>query len=467
MPLRHNRVMPQAPRKVRIVTLGCAKNEVDSEEIAGVLQDGGYEVDAETKAPDLTIINTCAFVESAQRESIEAIRKAVRSKGVGKVIVAGCLVQRLGEELKRLAPGADGYVGVGQMGRFGLIAEQVFGRTEPVFEVDPPQHRWAEVGSRARSGKPWSAYLKISEGCDHHCAFCTIPSFRGRHVSKPIERILDEARTLIAGGVKELNIIAQDVTQYGHDLYGEYSLARLLRELDAVPGVEWIRLLYCYPSLLDEEVIQAIAGLPHVVKYVDVPLQHASGPALRRMKRPGDGERYLKLVEKLRAAMPDGAIRTTFIVGFPGETDIEFAELLAFVKQAKLDRVGAFMYSRETGTPAHDLPGQLPMRVKRARLDRLMRAQQEISLERNRAWEGRTLRVLVEEQREGWLLGRSHRDAPEIDGVVYARGAVEPGSFVDVQVTQGREYDLYGVVEGTAPSRGLTPLRMADPKRPL
>lgn len=444
------------------MTLGCAKNEVDSEEIAGVLRDSGYEIGDHSHA-DLTVINTCGFLEAAKAESIEAIRKAVRTKGKGRVVVAGCLAQRLGAELERLAPGADAYVGVGQMGRFDEIVRGVLGGSAQRLQVEAPHHRWADVATRARSGRPWSAYLKISEGCDHRCTFCTIPSFRGRHVSKPLERLVQEARHLADTGAREINLIAQDVTQYGFDLYGRFTLPKLLHELDRIDGIDWIRLLYFYPNRLTDEVIEAMASLPKVLPYIDIPLQHVHPETLRRMKRPWDGERYLRLFEKLRVAMPECAIRTTFIVGFPGETEAEFQAMLDFVDAASLDRVGAFLFSREPGTPSYDMAGQVPSRVKRERYDRLMRRQQSISLAINRAWIGRNLDMLVEERKGDWLIGRSFRDAPEIDGLVYASGDAEPGRIVSVEVTDAAEYDLYAA----SAQEMSAPLRASVPARPL
>jgi ribosomal protein S12 methylthiotransferase len=245
-------------------------------------------------------------------------------------------------------------------------------------------------------------------------------------------------------------------------LYKEFTLPRLLRSLNDVDGIEWVRMLYFYPNRLTDEVIEAMASLPKVVEYVDIPLQHTHPDVLRRMKRPWDGDRYLSLIERLRAAMPDVAVRTTFIVGFPGETEQQFASLVSFVQEAKLDRVGAFLFSREPGTPAHDMPGQVPLKVKQERYDRLMRAQQAVSLSKSHHWEGRSLRVLVDECKDGWVAGRSFRDAPEIDGWVYARGNAEPGTFVDVQVTEGREHDLYGHLAGAeAPKRQVRRLQMA------
>ncbi|MDI9636622.1 30S ribosomal protein S12 methylthiotransferase RimO [Kamptonema cortianum] len=459
--------MREEPKNVRIITLGCAKNEVDSEEIAGVLRSAGHSVDGSQKA-EITIINTCGFLESAKQESIAAIRAAVAQKGAGKVIVAGCLSQRMGEELSRLAPGADAYVGVGQMGRFDSVVNQLFHQDEPIIEVKPPQHQWADVATRARTGKPWSAYLKVSEGCDHRCTFCTIPSFRGNHVSKPMERVLSEANHLVKTGCREINLIAQDVTQYGYDLYKEFTLPKLLKSLGEINDLEWIRILYFYPNRLTDEVIESIATIPRVAKYIDIPLQHTHPDTLRRMKRPWHGDRYLKLIEKVRSAVPDVAIRTTFIVGFPGETEDEFRHMVDFVKAAKLDRVGAFTFSREPGTPAHDMPNQIPLKVKQDRFDKLMRTQAPISLAINRSWEGKSIKVLVEEAKDGWIAGRSYRDAPEIDGWVYAKGEAKPGSLVEVTVTEGKEHDLYGHLQGTEPpKRQLIPLQMVSGKTPL
>ena len=434
-----------ATEAVKIVTLGCAKNEVDSEEIAGVLQQAGYRVEGEGKSTAVTIINTCGFLESAKAESIAAIKAAVKEKHLGRtgrVIVAGCLAQRLGAELQELAPGADAYVGVGQMGRFDQIIAEVRGSRSPLIDVTPPHHRWADIPTRARSGNPWSAYLKISEGCDHRCTFCTIPSFRGRHQSKPIERVVAEARHLASQGVIEINLIAQDVTQYGFDLYQAFTLPKLLRELNQVEGIQWIRLLYFYPNRLTDEVIATMVECEKVVPYIDIPLQHTHPDTLRRMKRPWEGDRYLKLFEKVRAAMPDVAIRTTFIVGFPGETEEEFQHLLDFAEEAQLDRIGAFLFSREPGTPSHEMENQVPFRIKQQRYDRLMKRQQRISLQLNQRWVGRTLDVLVEDYREKWSIGRSFRDAPEIDGLVLVSGKLPIGSMTSVSVSQAEPYDL-------------------------
>jgi ribosomal protein S12 methylthiotransferase len=463
--------MPANSDKVRIVTLGCAKNEVDSEEIAGVLGKAGYTIDGTSETADVIIINTCGFLESAKDESIATIRAAVAEKEAGrasKVIVAGCLAQRMGAELMRLAPGADSYVGVGQMARFAEILETVKRERDTVLDVAPPHHRWADVPTRARAGRPWSAYLKISEGCNHRCTFCTIPSFRGAHQSKPIERVVAEAKHLSYQGTREINLIAQDVTQYGFDLYKAFTLPKLLKELNGVDGIDWIRMLYFYPNLLTDEVIETMAALPKVVKYIDIPLQHTHPDVLRRMKRPWDGERYLDLFDKVRAAMPEVAIRTTFIVGFPGETEEEFEDLLEFCEAAELDRVGAFTFSREPSTPSYDMPDQVPDEVKKERYDRLMTLQQEISLEVNQSWIGKEIDVLVEDVKDGWLVGRSHRDAPEIDGFVFVEGEGKPGDFVRAKVTGAEPYDLIAKSLRTPKTgpRKLTSLRVAAPVAP-
>ena len=464
--------MVNSNEKIKIVTLGCAKNEVDSEEIAGVLKEAGYLIDGGAKKSAVTIINTCGFLEASKEESIRAIKEAVRERKAGKtgkVIVAGCLAQRLGPELMRLAPGADSYVGVGQMARFSEIVDSVRNQTGQTLDVEPPHHRWADIPTRARTGRPWSAYLKISEGCDHRCTFCTIPSFRGSHQSKPIERIVAEAKHLAATGTLEINLIAQDVTQYGYDLYKQFTLPRLLKELNAIDGLRWIRLLYFYPNRLTDEVIETMATCEKVLPYIDIPLQHAHPDTLRRMHRPWDGERYLKLFEKVRAAMPECAIRTTFIVGFPGETQEEFDYLINFTKEAKLDRVGAFVFSREPGTPSFDMESQVSPKVKRERYDKIMRIQQAISHDVNRGWMGRELEVLVDEHKDGWSIGRSHRDAPEIDGLVFINSELPLGSIVRAQVNGAEAYDLYAEPVGPAvvATRKMQSLRMAGPARPL
>lgn len=442
--------------KVSLITLGCAKNEVDSEEMLGVLASEGYTVthsDAPGHLPqdtDVAVINTCGFIESARQQSLDTIREVLKRKERGevqKVVVAGCLAQRCGTELSASLPGVDAFLGTGQIASIGQVVAQTLVRADQLMQIpQKPHHRWAGVPTRVRAGYPWSAYLKISEGCDHRCTFCAIPSFRGPHVSKPMEQILAEAEMLAQQGVRELNLIAQDSTQYGYDLYGQMRLPELLRALSRVEGIVWIRLFYCYPSRVNREVIEAIATTPKVCHYIDMPLQHADNAMLRAMRRPMSYEGYLKLLADFRAAAPDVAIRTTFIVGFPGETEQQFATLERFLEEAQFDRVGVFEYSVEEGTPSAHIRPRVPAHIKRQRYERLMQRQRAISLARNRTWIDREIDVLIEGHAPhdpALLVGRSFRDAPEIDGQVYVRRCLaRPGTFVRARVTEARPYDL-------------------------
>src|SRR5579871_2353782 len=442
--------------KVSLINLGCAKNEVDSEEMLGVLAGEGYAVES-CREPggvsddaDVIVINTCGFIEAAKEESINTILEALQRKERGevkKVVVAGCLAQRYGKELAQEMPEVDAFLGTGQMGSIGSVVGQTLVRPEQLLQVaEKPHHRWVSTPTRQRIGAPWTAYLKISEGCDHACTFCAIPSFRGRHVSKPMERILAEAELLAREGVKELNLIAQDSTQYGYDLYGKMRLPELLQALSQVAGIHWIRLFYCYPSRVNRGIIEAIATTPKVCAYIDMPLQHADNAMLRAMRRPMSYEGYLKLLADFRAAVPDVAIRTTFIVGFPGETPEQFATLENFVEAAQFDRVGVFEYSVEDGTPSAAIEPKIPSRTKRARKEKLLARQQAIALACNRKWVGRELDILIESRSPlevTTAVGRSFRDAPEIDGKVYVRRcSAQPGTFVRARVLEARPYDL-------------------------
>jgi len=444
------------PAKVSLINLGCAKNEVDSEEMLGVLAKEGYAIetshdsDGVSADADVIVINTCGFIDAAKEESIQTILEALERKKRGevrKVVVAGCLVQRYAKELAAEMPEVDAFLGTGRMQTISRVVGQSLIRTEQLLEVAAkPHHRWVDTPTRARIGSPWTAYLKISEGCDHACTFCAIPSFRGRHVSKPMERILAEAEQLAAQGVKELNLIAQDSTQYGYDLTGKMRLPDLLRELAQVDGLRWIRLFYCYPSRVNRGIIEAIATTPKVCHYIDMPLQHADNEMLRRMRRPMRYEGYLKLLADFRAAAPDVAIRTTFIVGFPGETKSHFATLERFLDEAQFDRVGVFEYSVEDGTPSADMEPKVSSRVKRARKEALMQRQQAISLACNQKWVGRELEVLIEGRSPldvTMATGRSFRDALEIDGQVKVRRCTaRPGTFIRTRVVEARPYDL-------------------------
>lgn len=449
-------VRPGAKGAVSVINLGCAKNEVDSEEIMGELLGAGYAVESSADVTgiragtDVVVINTCAFIDSAKEESINTVLEALQRKERGeikKVIVAGCLAQRYGSELALEMPEVDVFLGTGRMGRVSSLVGESLIRTDQLLEVAAkPHHRWIDTPTRVRIGTPWSAYLKISEGCDHACTFCAIPSFRGKHVSKPMEQILREAEGLAQSGVREINLIAQDSTQYGYDLYGKMRLPELLRELSQVDGIRWIRLFYCYPSRVNRGVIEAIATTPKVCHYIDMPLQHADNEMLRAMRRPMTYEGYLKLLADFRSAAPDVAIRTTFIVGFPGETKRHFETLERFVEEAQFDRLGVFEYSVEEGTPSAEMAPKVPSRVKRQRREALMQRQQAISLACNQRWVGRELEVLIESRSllDGTTaIGRSFRDAPEIDGQVYVRrSAANPGTFIRARVVEAQNYDL-------------------------
>lgn len=432
-----------------LVQLGCAKNQVDGEEMLGALalsERGAVEFVADKADADVLIVNTCGFINSAKEESISAILDAVKRKGrgqVSRVIVTGCLAQRYGADLAREIPEVDAFLGIEGA---PLVGNVVFGdRPRQINLVAQVADKYPLIPqARLRATRtPWTAYLKISEGCDHACTFCAIPGIRGRHRSKPIERLVLEATQLAASGAKELNLVAQDTTAYGMDLYGRLALPDLLQSLAGVEGIQWLRLLYCYPTMVRQPLIDALRALPQVIPYIDMPLQHGDDAMLKAMKRGGSVEQYKRLFGKMREQLPDLALRTTFLVGFPGETDAQFARLLDFVREMRFDRLGVFTYSPEEGTPAHDLPGAVSPRVMRERRDALMAAQQPISLANNRKWLGRTLDVLVESRSGEDAVGRSFRDAPEIDGTVTVTGcAAPPGALIPARITQAAPYDL-------------------------
>ena len=433
--------------KVGLVQLGCAKNQVDGEEMLGALAGGGRVQFVSDKADaDVLIVNTCGFINSAKEESIAAILDAVKRKQrgqVSKVIVTGCLAQRYGADLAREIPEVDAFLGIESGPK---ITSVVFGdRPRQINLVEGVAEKYPLVPLRRlrATAAPWTAYLKISEGCDHTCTFCAIPGIRGKHRSKPIERLVLEATQLAQSGARELNLVAQDTTAYGMDLYGRLALPELLQALAPIEGISWLRLLYCYPTMVRQPLIDVLSDLPSVIQYIDMPLQHGDDAMLKAMKRGGSVEQYKRLFGKMRDALPDLALRTTFLVGFPGETDAQFESLLGFVQEMRFDRLGVFTYSAEEGTPAFDLPGAVPPKIMRERRDALMAAQQPISLENNTRWIGRTLDVLIESRRGEDAVGRSFRDAPEIDGeVIVSRCAAAPGEMISARVTSAQPYDL-------------------------
>lgn len=417
----------------------------------GQLRAAGMEVCTDENQADVLIVNTCGFKEDAAQESVDALLRSVewKKRVDGRALVAaGCLVQRYGAGLADEIPGVDAFIGVGQYDGLAAQVREILesGTRSPLLQIGPPRAIPHRQGPRVRSTPPWTAYVRISDGCDYRCAFCTIPSIRGDHASRPIEAIVAEARDLAAEGTVELVLVAQDSMRYGWDIYGTLALPRLLRELAKVDGIEWIRVMYAFPATVTDGVIEVIASEPKVCKYLDIPLQHANRNVLKGMNRPGDGERYLRILERFRGMCPEIAIRSTFIVGHPGETPAAFEELKQFLLSAEMDRVGVFTYCREEGTPSAELPGQVPRRLAEKRREDLMKVQAGISRRKNKALIGATLDVLVEGRREdGGFTGRSYRDAPEIDGTVsFSAETVELGAIVPVKINQADVHDLAG-----------------------
>ncbi len=441
--------------KVALVSLGCAKNLVDSEVMLGLLAEAGHTIVEEVTEAETIIVNTCAFIESAKEEAIEALLELSDLKAQGtcrRLICAGCLAQRYSTDLRLELPEVDAFAGTDAIQEIVAVVE---GR-ELAGCRGAGSFLYSSATPRLRAAPQWSAYLKIAEGCDHECTFCAIPAIRGPQQSRPPADILAEYRALVAEGVCEVNLIAQDTSAYGRDL-GNASLEGLLRQLDTVEFDGWLRVLYMHPAHITPGLLAALAEVSAVVPYVDIPLQHAAPSLLEAMGRPGSPESHLDLLQRIREALPAVAIRTTFLVGFPGETEEDFDLLCDFVTEARFDRLACFAFSREEDTPAHDLPAQVAAEVARERLDRLMELQEPISLARNTELVGGRLRVLLEDfdPPTGGMKGRSYRDAPEVDGEVIVgdcRG--DPGDFVEVLITAGEVHDLRGqVVRGQAPRK--------------
>ncbi len=442
---------------VGFVALGCPKNVVDSEKMLAHLAEAGFLIAAAPERADVVIINTCGFIEPAKLESLEATRQAIANKKMGnvqKVIVAGCLSQRLGEELLEQAAGVDAVVGLEHRDAIVRIVRDTLASDEARVYHAPLAHAIADDRVRLRIGPAHSAYLRISEGCSHRCSFCTIPMIRGPFRSKPPAMVLEEAGELAGSGAVELNLIGQDTTLYGRDLKLQDGLVSLLQEMGQIPGLSWIRLLYAYPTGITDRLIEMIARSEKIVHYLDIPVQHANDRILKAMRRPDRKEDLCRLLERLRAAMPDIILRTTLIVGFPGETQGEFNELREFVQWARFDALGAFTYFPEAGTPAAQLPAQVPDEVKQARLDELMLTQQEIAFAQNKERAGSRLTCLVEDggrrtedgrrRRQSALgRGRFYGQAPDIDSVcLIERCSAGPGRFVEAKVVGTRDYDL-------------------------
>lgn len=443
--------------KIGVVSLGCPKNLVDSETMLGLIHEEKYEITNDPSEAEIIIVNTCGFIESAKEESINTILQMAEYKKSGSckyIIVTGCLSQRYAEELFNELPEADAIAGVEVYDEIGSIIKRVMnGERFIMLERSKPDVIYTSKETflpRILTTPSYTAYLKIAEGCDNCCSYCAIPKIRGPYRSKPMEQVLKEAKALADNGVKELIVVAQDTTRYGEDLPGgKLLLADLLKELNKIESLKWIRVMYCYPNNFTDELIETFASLDKVCKYVDLPLQHASNRLLASMNRYDTREEVETLLAKLRKRIPGIVIRTTFIVGFPGETDADFEELKEFVEQQRFENAGVFAYSQEEGTVAGAMPNQIPDEIKQERYHELMALQAQISEEIHKDTEGQTLEVLVEgieEDGSGLHYGRSYREAPDIDGLVFIEnpGDIKPGCFIKVNILQGFTYESVG-----------------------
>lgn len=444
----------QTKKQFYMLSLGCSKNTVDSESMGNLLQQAGFRGVIDPDDASVLIVNTCGFIESARQESIAALRELAAEKGQNQLLIAaGCMAQRYGDEVVEWVPGIDGVIGTRRWMDIVPFVRRLRQRKHPQPLYHLPDEAQTvgqdERGVLRASLQGRSAYLKIADGCRRPCAFCAIPQIKGTLVSRPPQTIVDEAVRLQEAGVQELIIISQDSTDYGHDLGIKNGLSSLLKQIvRAAPEIPWIRIMYAYPGYVTEELIETMATTPQIVNYLDIPLQHGHRETLKRMRRPANVEWVYSTVERLRTAMPDIAIRTTFIVGYPGETDEEFDALKQMVTDLQFDRVGAFTYSYEASTPSATVSWQVPKHVKDERLAELMTLQQPISLARNQEQVGRVLPALVEGFDNGVSIGRSYRDAPEIDGYVLIPGELPRGELVPIQISGAMVYDLTGTPEG-------------------
>ncbi len=435
-----------------MISLGCPKNQVDAEHMLALFDEAGWEIVDYVDGCDVVVINTCGFIDDAKKEAIENILDTVELKNEGlvkKIIVTGCLAQRHKEEIMQEIPEVDAVVGIGANNEIVKIAEEILAEDNTV-EVFPPQSELPLDGQRILTTPEHWAYLKIGDGCSNRCTYCTIPYIRGDMRSRRMENIIDEARQLAETGVKEIILVAQDTTSYGLDLYGELKLPELLRELSYIDGIEWIRMLYCYPDRITDELIAEIRSNDKVVNYIDLPLQHSDDGILKAMNRRGTQAQIREVISKLRAEIPDVVIRTTFIVGFPGEGEDEFENLAEFVNEMEFDRMGCFTFSPQEGTPAYDMDGQVEEDVKMRRGEILMQDQLSIVEDKNNGKIGKVYKTVVEEY-DGYTdsyVGRTYMDAPEIDGLVKftSSGDHEIGDFVNVKIFEVEEYDLIGEV---------------------
>ena len=439
-------------QRVHLVSLGCSKNRVDSEVMVGTLLSDGFELVDDPESADVVVVNTCSFIQPATEESIDTVLGFGELKDRGtlkKLVVTGCMVQRYGAALESELPEVDHFLGTGEYHRIAQVLKQREGQA-PRSHVDVPMYIHDEFAPRLNSWSACSAYLKISEGCDHTCAFCIIPQLRGKLRSRTIPSLVSEAERLASEGIKELNLISQDSTAYGRDLRDGTDLGGLMRALARIDGIEWIRLHYAYPHGVPKSFLEAMAEERKLCRYVDIPLQHASGPMLKAMRRGVTRAGQERILDRLRSYVPDVTLRSTFIVGFPGETEQDFLELCDFLEQQRFDHVGVFTYFAEEGTPAATLPDQVPDELKQERQERLMSLQARISRDKLRAHVGTEVDVLIEgfaEESELILRGRTRDQAPDVDGQVYiTAGQADIGRIVSLRITDSSEYDLIGEI---------------------
>ena len=439
--------------KIGFVSLGCPKNQLDTEVMLHEVLQAGYEITPEETEADIVIINTCAFIESAKQEAIDNILDIAwlkKNHTLKAIIVTGCLAERYREEIFKELPEVDALLGVGSIHHIvdAIKAVETKAKRKNKYSSFEDKETVRLGGDRVLTTPEYTAYLKIAEGCDNRCAYCAIPAIRGRFRSRPMEDLVAEAKQLEELGVRELNIVAQDITRYGQDIYGEYRLAELLHRISEATTIPWIRLLYCYPDKITDELIAEMRDNQRIVKYIDMPMQHISDRMLTAMNRHGDSALIRNVVAKLRREIPEIVIRTTFITGFPGETEEDFEELCTFVREMEFDHVGVFPYSREEDTPAYDMPDQIDTQVAQDRADMIMADQMEINARKNEEKVGKIIKVLCEDfdPVSEIHFGRSEADAPEIDGKVYFRapGRIAPGSFMYVKIREVSDYDLVG-----------------------
>ncbi len=433
--------------KIALLNHGCAKNLVDSELMLGLLAQKGHQVTLDENDADIVVVNTCSFIHDAEKESVQSILQLVNDGK--KVIVTGCLPQKYKGELKKAIPEISGMIGTSDIKEIVDIVEQAAGNKKYAEHVsEKPEYIYPENIERQQITVGASSYIKIADGCNYHCGYCIIPNLRGEYHSRTIENIIDEAKKLVDKGVTEIVLIAQDTTSYGIDLYGKQALPQLLEELNKIDGLGWIRIMYAYPSQMSDELIDAIANLDKVAKYIDLPLQHCNSEILKAMRRPVMD--YEKLINKIRTKIPNVAIRTAFIVGYPGETEEQFNELYDFVKRMRFEKMGVFEYSREKNTVSYSMDQQVPAKIKKQRHKKLMTLQQKISKEINEAYVGKVISCIVEGYTDdGVVIMRSEHDAPEIDGMVYASSdkPVVPGDMENVLIERSDEYDLFGTLQ--------------------